>query len=116
MASAAPASSPRRRRLCFAGQDSGGLARFAAIFPQCNKMASEIETYDDIAEALRCGFRFFGAGGAPPCARRPPLGPRACLIFCSSTRKPLRLPIHRCIHELEHRPTTLRMPPGPGPG
>eukprot|EP00908_Phaeocystis_cordata_P003215 Transcript_13508.p5 GENE.Transcript_13508~~Transcript_13508.p5 ORF type:complete len:179 (+),score=80.24 Transcript_13508:527-1063(+) len=26
-------------------------------------MASEIETYDDIAEALRCGFRFFGAGG-----------------------------------------------------
>ena len=90
MASAAPASSPRRRRLCFAGQDSGGLARFAAIFPQCNKMASEIETYDDIAEALRCGFRFFGAGGAPPRARRPPLGPRACLI-CSSTRKPFRM-------------------------
>jgi hypothetical protein len=46
-----------------ARQDSGALSRFAAIWPDARRMASEIENYADIAEAMRCGFAYFGAGG-----------------------------------------------------
>ena len=49
--------------VAMARQDSGQLARFAAIFPNGRKMASEIENYADIEEALRCGYKAFGAGG-----------------------------------------------------
>ncbi len=46
-----------------ARQDSGALSRYAAIWPDTRRMASEIENYADIAEAMRCGFEHFGAGG-----------------------------------------------------
>mmetsp|Transcript_38546 Transcript_38546/g.121412 ORF Transcript_38546/g.121412 Transcript_38546/m.121412 type:complete len:244 (+) Transcript_38546:105-836(+) len=49
--------------VAMARQDSGRLARFAAIFPETRRMASEIEEFADIEEALRCGYRYFGAGG-----------------------------------------------------
>ena len=46
-----------------ARQDSGQLERFAAIFAKQNKMASEIETFADVEEALRHGYVAAGAGG-----------------------------------------------------
>ena len=46
-----------------ARQDSGTLERFAALFPQTNKMASEIEKYAEIASACRLGYVVGGAGG-----------------------------------------------------
>ena len=49
--------------VAMARQDSGALGRFAAIWPDTRRMASEIENYADIAEAMRCGFEHFGAGG-----------------------------------------------------
>ena len=38
-----------------ARQDSGSLERFAAIFPSCKKMASEVEAFADIERALEHG-------------------------------------------------------------
>jgi len=46
-----------------ARQDSGRLERFAAIFPEVPKMASEIENFGDIEDALTHGYVAFGAGG-----------------------------------------------------
>ena len=46
-----------------ARQDSGKLARFAAIFSTTRKMASEIENFGDVEEALGLGYIAFGAGG-----------------------------------------------------
>ena len=46
-----------------ARQDSGKLSRFAAIFQDTAKMASEIETFADVTEALGLGYVAFGAGG-----------------------------------------------------
>ena len=46
-----------------ARQDSGKLSRFAAIYPDTKKMASEIETYSDVAEAMDLGYVACGAGG-----------------------------------------------------
>jgi len=46
-----------------ARQDSGKLSRFAQIFPDTKKMASEIETFADVEEAMGLGFVACGAGG-----------------------------------------------------
>ena len=46
-----------------ARQDSGTLKRFAAIFSKQLKMASEIEKFADVEEALSLGYVGFGAGG-----------------------------------------------------
>jgi len=46
-----------------ARQDSGHLRRFAQIFGSTHRMASEIETFADVEEALRHGYVAFGAGG-----------------------------------------------------
>jgi len=46
-----------------ARQDSGTLARFAQIFPTTKKMASEIENFGDVTDALGLGYVAFGAGG-----------------------------------------------------
>ena len=49
--------------VAIARQDSGHLARFAAIFNSTAKMASEIETFKDVTTALGLGYVAFGAGG-----------------------------------------------------
>jgi len=46
-----------------ARQDSGHLRRFAQIFDSTQRMASEIETFADVEEALHHGYVAFGAGG-----------------------------------------------------
>jgi len=46
-----------------ARQDSGQLQRFSSIFDGFLLLASEIETYADIENALAKGFKAFGAGG-----------------------------------------------------
>ena len=46
-----------------ARQDSGYLKRFAQIYAKTNKMASEIENFADVTEALSLGYVAFGAGG-----------------------------------------------------
>ena len=46
-----------------ARQDSGKLSRFAAIYATTRKMASEIEKFGDVTEALGLGYIAFGAGG-----------------------------------------------------
>jgi len=46
-----------------ARQDSGKLSRFAEIYPAAKKMASEIETFADVDEALQLGYVACGAGG-----------------------------------------------------
>lgn len=50
-------------QVAMARQDSGKLARFAAIFSTTRKMASEIENFGDVEEALGLGYIAFGAGG-----------------------------------------------------
>ena len=46
-----------------ARQNSGTLARFAKIFSDTPRMASEIENYADVVEGMRQGYVAFGAGG-----------------------------------------------------
>jgi len=49
--------------VAMARQDSGRLDRFAQIYQSTRKMASEIEVFADVTEALRLGYVGFGAGG-----------------------------------------------------
>ena len=49
--------------VAMARQDSGKLGRFAQIFSSTRKMASEIENFGDVTEALGHGYIAFGAGG-----------------------------------------------------
>ena len=60
-----------------ARQDSGKLARFAAIFSTTRKMASEIENFGDVEEALGLGYIAFGAGGF--------FGERRCTVTGAET-------------------------------
>jgi len=46
-----------------ARQDSGHLSRFTEIYPSCLRMASEIENFKDVMDALALGYVAFGAGG-----------------------------------------------------
>lgn len=47
-----------------ARQDSGRLDRFKEIFSSCTCMASEVEKFADIEEAMDLGYVAFGVGGA----------------------------------------------------
>jgi len=49
--------------VAMARQDSGRLPRFAQIFSRTKKMASEIEVFGDVTEAMALGYVGFGAGG-----------------------------------------------------